>query len=204
VISRLVCAAGLVLLAGACSQSTAGSPVVPEPSGDSIIETTPSEPPPSDEYPTETSRPTSTTTRTSSARVSVTTPKTITTPPSCAAMITKAEIGRLTDTTATQEPEDKGYCSYTLTRSGQPAGIALVVLNQTLEAPNSQTTTFEGNTAHRSLQQTACDLRVALSDDESAEFRVLWVSVVLTNPGGSVCETTDKLAKAVFDKLPGS
>jgi hypothetical protein len=130
--------------------------------------------------------------------------KTITTPPACASLVTPAQIGQLTGTTASPEPEDKGFCSYTLTKpGGGPAGITLVVLTSALDTQNTQETTFEGNTAHRlSTQTTTCDIRVALTDDRSAPYRVLWVSMVLSPPAEPICSTVEKLAKVVFDKLP--
>jgi hypothetical protein len=201
----------LVLMAGACTQPVSGAALGADPAG-SAVETTPAEPsePPSasDEFPSEPTRPTTTTittttTRTSSSQVTIAKRKTVTTPPACATLVTTAQIGQLTGTTATAEPEDKGFCSYTLARSGRPAGITLVVLTQQFEAGDSQETVFEGNTAHRlSTQPTSCDLRVALTDDQTSDYRVLWVSMVLASPGEPLCQTAEKLAKAVFDKLP--
>jgi hypothetical protein len=211
VIGRIVCALGLVWLVSACMQPIEGSPVAV---GSPAVETTA----PIDDFPTEPAEPTSTfpsspttssttTTRTSSsAPPTITKRKTITTPPACSALVTPAQIGQLTGTTASPEPEDKGFCSYTLSRPGGPAGITLVVLTSALASQNAGSmseTTFEGNTAHRlSTQATTCDIRVALTEDQSSSYRVLWVSVVLSSPTEPVCSTVDKLAKAVFDKLP--
>lgn len=129
--------------------------------------------------------------------------KTITTAPACASIVTPAEIGRLTGTAATQEPEDKGFCGFTLTRSGTPAGVVLVVLTQAMRDQSAERTTFEGNTAyHLTTTETTCDLYVALTDDQTAPYRVLWVSVVLTGPTEPICTTADKLAKSAFAKLP--
>jgi hypothetical protein len=210
VIGRIVCALGLIWLVSACVQPTDGTPVAVD---SPVVETTP----PIDDFPTESTEPTepsrpprpssgsqSPTTRTSSnTPVTISKRKTITTPPACASIVTPAQIGQLTGTTASPEPEDKGFCSYTLARPGGPAGITLVVLTSALDTQTTQATTFEGNTAHRlSTQTTTCDIRVALTDDQTSSYRVLWVSIVLSAPAEPICSTVDKLAKSVFDKLP--
>jgi hypothetical protein len=213
VIGRIVCALGLVWLVSACVQPVGGAPVA---AGSTVVETTA----PHDDFPTETTEPSlptppsvpspgsfslPPTTRTSSnTPVTISKRKTITTPPACASLVTPAQIGQLTGTTASPEPEDKGFCSYTLTKpGGGPAGITLVVLTSALDTQNTQETTFEGNTAHRlSTQTTTCDIRVTLTDDRSAPYRVLWVSMVLSPPAEPICSTVEKLAKVVFDKLP--
>ncbi|MBP2330950.1 hypothetical protein JOF56_011335 [Kibdelosporangium banguiense] len=209
-IGRIVCALGLVLLVSACMQPVDGAPVAAE---GPAAETTTAV----DDFPTESTEPTGptrprssssspTTTRTSSnTDVTITNRKTISTPPACATLVTPAQIGQLTGTTATPEPEDKGFCSYTLARPSGPAGITLVVLTSALDTQNTEETTFEGNTAHRlSTQATTCDIRVALTDDRTSPYRVLWVSIVLSAPAEPLCSTVEKLAKSVFDKLPSS
>lgn len=178
----------------------AAGPDTTAPSDTSV--TTTSEPPyPTTEpsYPTRPSLPTTT----SGPPLTIAKRKTITTAPACASFVTPADIGRLTGTTANAEPEDKGFCSYTLDRSGNPAGVALIVLNATLDAQNTESTTFEGNTAHRlSTIDTTCDLRIALTDDTTVPYRVLWVSLVLSGPTEPICTTVEKLARHVFGKLP--
>ncbi|ALG07951.1 hypothetical protein [Kibdelosporangium phytohabitans] len=215
-IRRFVCAAALsafatALTATACTASITGTPMAAAPtvtdSAEPDVTTTPEEPyptPPSD--PTSTSHPSMpSSTRTSEPPPTIAKRKTITVAPACSTFVTPAAIGNVTGTNATAEPEDKGFCSYTLTRSGNPAGIALVVLTAGLETKGTTPTTFEGNTAHRlSTADTTCDLRIALTDDQSARYRVLWVSLVLTGHTEPVCAAVDKLAAQVFAKLPDS
>ncbi|CAM4295249.1 hypothetical protein KIPE111705_46665 [Kibdelosporangium persicum] len=193
------------MLAAACTRPTSGRPVavLDATTGTTPVTTTGERPFPTTEpsYPSSTSYPTTTT---SGPPLTIANRKVITTPPACASFVTPADIGRLTGTTAHAEPEDKGFCGYTLDRSGTPAGVALIVLNESLDAQNTEPTTFEGNSAYRlSTVDTTCDLRVALTDDQSVKYRVLWVSLVLSGPSEPVCGTVEKLARHVFGKLPG-
>jgi hypothetical protein len=145
----------------------------------------------------------STNTRPAGAPVTIAKRKTIATAPSCPTLITGTEIARLTGTTAAPEPNDPGFCGFDLASGGSPAGVATIVLVPTTDAPGAEPTTFEGNTAYRTTTvTTTCDLRVALTDDPSAPFRALWVTLVLTKATESTCPTVEKLAKIVFDKLP--
>ncbi|TCO52558.1 hypothetical protein [Actinocrispum wychmicini] len=134
--------------------------------------------------------------------------KTVATAPACATLITGAEVARLTGTTAAAEPADQGYCGFDLATGGNAAGVAMVVLTpsadtQRADAQSPEVTSFEGNTAYRTTSAAStCDLRIALTDDQSAPFRALWVTLVLNTATESTCPTVDKLAKIVFDKLP--
>lgn len=195
-----MCCVALVLSAAACTQPTEGTPLAAAPS-DSIITTTQEPPYPTEpSYPSTTTRPTTTT---SGPPLTIAKRKTLTTAPACGTFVTPADISRITGTTATAEPEDAGFCNYTLDRSGTPAGIALVVLTETIDPQNTEATTFEGNTAHRlSTVDTTCDLRIALTDQQAVKYRVLWVSLVLNGPTEPICATVEKLAKHVFSKLP--
>lgn len=210
-----MCAAALAatttaLTAAACAAPITGNPVAAEPAVTNSP--TPDVTTTEESYPTPPSDPTSaprlttpTTTTTSEPPVTIAHRKTITTAPACSTFVTVDDIGNVTGTNASAEPEDKGFCSYTLTRSGNPAGIALVVLTSSLETKGTTPTTFEGNTAHRrNTVDTTCDLRIALTDDRSAQYRVLWVSLVLTGHDEPVCAVVDKLATKVFGKLPGT
>ncbi|MFC0112885.1 hypothetical protein [Kibdelosporangium aridum] len=205
-IRRFVCGVALVSLTAACTQPTEGTPVAAAP-GDTVITTTEEPPYPTTEpsYPTHTTRPSLPTTTTSGPPLAIAKRKTLTTAPACATFVTPTDVGRLTGTTATAEPEDKGFCSYTLDRSGTPAGVAMIVLHESLDAENTQSTTFEGNSAFRlTTIDTTCDLRIALTDDQSVKYRVLWVSLVLSGPAEPICTTVEKLARHVFGKLPGN
>jgi hypothetical protein len=147
-----------------------------------------------------------TSTSTASGPVTVTKRKTVTTAPACPSLVTNAEIGRLTGTTASPEPASAGYCGFDLSSGGSANGVVLVVLTGTTDSgPGAQATTFEGNSAYRTTSAvTTCDLRVALTDDQSAPFRALWVSLALNTATESTCPTVDKLTKMVFDKLPNA
>jgi hypothetical protein len=173
--------------------------------------TTPPDEPPATEESTPTSKPSTPTATTlsgpsttaSGAPVTVAKRKTITTPPSCSTLITGTEIARLTGASATPEPSDKGYCGFDLAKGGSPAGVTMIVLTPSTDSQGAELTTFEGNTAYRTTTaMTTCDLRIALTDDQRAPFRALWVTLVLNTSTESTCPTVDKLAKIVFDKLP--
>jgi hypothetical protein len=175
------------------------APTATAPAEPTVTETTTSE-----ETPTERT-PTSTTSSTQSAAGTVTIAKrkTVTAAPSCPTLITGSQVAELTGTTASPEPDDKGFCGFDLAHGGSPAGVAMVVLTPSTEAQGAETTSFEGNTAYRTTTAlTTCDLRVALTDDQSAPFRALWVTLVLNTATQSTCPTVDQLAKLVFDKLP--
>lgn len=213
-VRRFVCAAlaalGTACTAAACSTPVGGQPIaVIEPtltgSAEPDVTTSRAEPTTS-ASPTSTSRP-SGTTSTPGPPLTIARRKTITTAPACAALVTPDDIGRVTGASATAEPEDTGFCGYTLTRSGTPAGVLLVVLTAEQATAGTATgtdTTFEGNTAQRlSTVDTTCDLRIALTDDNAARYRVLRVSLVLTGSAEPACATADKLARHVFANLPG-
>jgi hypothetical protein len=173
--------------------------------------TPPVEQPPAEDTPTSEST-TSTTTATTlsgprttatGAPVTIAKRKTFTAAPSCSTLITGTEIAQLTSTTASPEPSDKGFCGFDLASGGSPAGVAMIVLTPSTDAQGAELTTFEGNTAYRtSTVSTTCDLRIALTEDQRAPFRALWVTLVLTKATESTCPKVDQLAKIVFDKLP--
>jgi len=170
----------------------------------------PTAPPTSNEPSTTYSLPTPSTTTygtsTASGPVTVTKRKTVTTAPACPSLVTNAEVGQLTGTSASPEPATAGYCGFDLSSGGSANGVVLVVLTGATDSgPGAQATTFEGNSAYRTTTTvTTCDLRVALTDDQSAPFRALWVSLALNTATESTCPTVDKLAKMVFDKLPNA
>lgn len=159
---------------------------------------------PSTTYSLPTTSATTSSTSTSGGPVTVTKRRTVATAPACPSLVTNAEVGQLTGTTASPEPASAGYCGFDLSSGGSANGVLLVVLTRTTDSgPAAQATTFEGNSAYRTTTAvTTCDLRVALTDDQSAPFRALWVSLALTTATESTCPTVDKLAKMVFDKLP--
>jgi hypothetical protein len=143
------------------------------------------------------------TTTATGAAVTVANRKTITTAPSCSTLITGTEVARLTGTTASPEPPDNGFCGFDLASGGSPAGVAMVVLTPSTDSQGAEVTTFEGNTAYRTTTaSTTCDLRIALTEDRTAPFRALWVTLVLNKSTEPTCPTVEKLAKIVFDKLP--
>lgn len=143
------------------------------------------------------------TTRSSAPPLTITNRKTVTTAPPCASLITKAQIADLTGATPAQEPEEKGFCSFNLAKGATAAGVAMVVLTPANDVRGTEQTTFEGNTAYRTTTATnTCDLRIALTDDPTAPFRALWVTLVITNSAEPVCPKVERLAKLVFDKLP--
>ncbi|MEV4314624.1 hypothetical protein [Actinocrispum sp. NPDC049592] len=167
-----------------------------------LPETTESEFPSSPPSATTLSGP-STTTSTGTS-VTIAKRKTVSTAPSCSTLITGSEIAQLTSATASPEPSDQGgFCGFDLAAGGGPAGVAMIVLTPSTDAQGAEPTTFEGNTAYRTTTaSTTCDLRIALTEDQHAPFRALWVTLVLTNATESTCPKVEKLAKIVFDKLP--
>jgi hypothetical protein len=188
-------------------QGVPAAPTETETTADTPTSTeTTSEPSSTEQTTTSTSTFTSTSTSTSSSSsgpVTIAVRKAVTTAPSCPALITGPEITQLTATTATPEQDDKGYCGFDLASGGSAAGVVMVVLTQSTDAQGAEATTFEGNTAYRTTTAaTTCDLRVALTDDLSAQFRALWVTVVLTKETSTTCPVVEKVAKTVFDKLP--
>jgi hypothetical protein len=201
-------AVGLVVATVAALISTWAQSPVPGQSIDApVTETTtaPVETTPEETFSPEPTTPATTfpSTRPTEAPVTIKKRKTITTPPSCSTFITGTEIAQLTGTTAAPEANDKGFCGFDLASGGSPAGVAMIVLVPSTESQGAQSTTFEGNTAYRTTTvSTTCDLRVALTDDQSAPFRALWVTLVLTKATESTCRTVEKLTKIVFDKLP--
>jgi hypothetical protein len=175
------------------------------------IQETTTTPPPAETTPTTLDGPTTTpsrptrTTKPSAAPLTIANRKTVTNPPPCASLVTKAQIADLTGATPAQEPEDKGYCGFNLATGGSPAGVAMVVLTPSTDVQGGEATTFEGNTAYRtSTAANTCDLRIALTDDPAANFRALWVTLVIVNATEPICPKVDRLAKLVFDKLPTS
>ncbi|GAB3877087.1 hypothetical protein GCM10029964_025490 [Kibdelosporangium lantanae] len=108
---------GIPAAAPATVQPTRSEPTVTE---FPTATTLPSEPSTSYSLPTTTA--TTTSTSTASAPVTVTKRKTVTTAPACPSLVTNAEVGQLTGTTASPEPATAGYCGFDLSIGGSAKG----------------------------------------------------------------------------------
>jgi hypothetical protein len=116
-------------------------------------------------------------------------------------VLSKDELQQVVGGTLTGEPPP-GFC---ILQTKDPYQVLSVMVTILENNTNGEQITVSGNTAYQVVDEDgACDIDVLLTDDPDAIINTLNVSLAIISGGGDSCEGAQKLAEAVFAKLPNA